>query len=308
MKTTFGQAKEIVNQIAVSHHDETLPVADMRFNRLDSLEMAGRNVEVLPSAQRLFANRLRIPHSYLERCSADLQAENLNFWLEREKEQRETLFCRFDGSRLRAVFTDRYKVIDNAEIVEKMDEYGFSESAEVHLSLDHSLMALKVPDYLRAFFIGQDKITPGIAISNSEVGILAFSVEAYFYRLVCTNGLISRTEITSKFRHVSYKALEDFHEIIGNVVSESRRTEAKFGITIEKEVPEPLATIGSFNRQFQLTKKEAQAVEESWGVEAGYTMFHVINAYTRGAQNRDLSVEESNRLERVGGQILSLVK
>jgi hypothetical protein len=308
MRTTFGEAKEIINGIAVSHRDETLPVADMRFNRLDSLQMAGRTVEVLPSAQRLFAYRLRIPQSYLERCSPELQAENLNFWLEREKEQRETLFCRFDGSRLRAVFTDRYKVIDNAEIVEKMDEYGFTASAEVHLSLDHSLMALKVPDYTRAFFVGQDKITPGIAISNSEVGILAFSVEAYFYRLVCTNGLISRTEITSKFRHVSHKALEDFQDIIGNVVSESRHNQERLGITVEKEVPEPLTTIGSFNRQFQLTKKEGQAVEEAWGLEAGYTMFYVINAYTRAAQNSGLSVEESNRLERIGGQILSLVK
>jgi hypothetical protein len=308
MKTTFGQAKEIVSRIAAGHHDETLPVADMRFNELKSLEIAGQKVEVLPSAQRLFSGRLRIPQSYLERCSPELQAENLNFWLEREKEKRETLFCRFDGSRMRAVFTDRYKVIDNAEIVEKMDEYGFPESAEVHLSLDHNLMALKVPDYTRSFFIGKDEITPGIAISNSEVGVLAFSIEAYFYRLVCTNGLISQTEITSKFRHVSYKALEDFHGLIGGVVAESKRHEARFGITVEKEVKEPLSTIGSFNRQFQLTKKEGQAVEEAWAAEQGYTMFHVINAYTRGAQNGGLSVEESNRLERVGGQILSLIK
>ena len=73
-------------------------------------------------------------------------------------------------------------------------------------------------------------------------------------------------------------------------------------------MPEPLATISSFNRQFQLTKKEGQAVDEAWAVEPGHTMFHVINAYTRGAQNGELSVEESNRLERVGGQILALIK
>lgn len=37
-------------------------------------------------------------------------------------------------------------------------------------------------------------------------------------------------------------------------------------------------------------------------------MFHVINDYTRAAQNSSLSTEEMYRLERAGGLILSMVK
>ncbi|MFC1825524.1 hypothetical protein ACFL9T_22665 [Thermodesulfobacteriota bacterium] len=67
-------------------------------------------------------------------------------------------------------------------------------------------------------------------------------------------------------------------------------------------------TIGSFNRQFNITKKEAEVIEQAWQMESGYTMFEVINAYTRAAQDRTLTTEESYKLERVGGMILSLVK
>jgi hypothetical protein len=70
--------------------------------------VAGKQVEVAPTAQRLLSNRLRVPYSYLSRCPAELQARNLNYWIEQERQQRETFFCRFDANRLRAVFTERY--------------------------------------------------------------------------------------------------------------------------------------------------------------------------------------------------------
>ena len=37
-------------------------------------------------------------------------------------------------------------------------------------------------------------------------------------------------------------------------------------------------------------------------------MFHVIGAYTRAAQDRTLDTAEAYKLERVGGQILAMVK
>lgn len=71
---------------------------------------------------------------------------------------------------------------------------------------------------------------------------------------------------------------------------------------------DPLATIGFFNQRFLVTKTEAQAIEQAWQVEPGRTMFHVMNAYTRAAQNPGLDTEEAHKLEKVGGLILSLVK
>jgi hypothetical protein len=97
------------------------------------------------------------------------------------------LFCRFAGDALRAVFTERYVPTDNLSVLSKMLEYGFNSPTEVQFTMDQEMMALRVPEYDRAFRLSEDdKIVPGISIANSEVGILALSIEAYFCRLVCT--------------------------------------------------------------------------------------------------------------------------
>ena len=225
MKTTLHNAGQMVNEMATNYQDDTVALSDMWFSGLDKMTISGQEIELLPSAQRLFAGKLRVPITYLERCSFQLQAHNLNYWLEQEKRQRDTLFCRFDANKLRAVFTDRYKVLDNTEIIEKMGAYGISPDTEVHLNLNQSLMVVKVPDYSRTFDIDEDRMVPGIAVSNSEIGMLAFSVEAYFYRLVCTNGLISKTQVASKFRHVSRRAIEEFGGILSQVIHESRHNQ-----------------------------------------------------------------------------------
>ena len=63
------------------NHDQVIPVADIEFESLGTARISGKEVAVLPSAQRLVANRLRIPMTYLERCPVDLQAHNLNHWV-----------------------------------------------------------------------------------------------------------------------------------------------------------------------------------------------------------------------------------
>jgi len=194
------------------------------------------------------------------------------------------------------------------EILSRMVDYGFSPEVEVHYSIDENLFVLKVPDFTRTFGFAGEDIVPGISIANSEVGILAFSIEAYFYRLVCSNGLVSKTAVASRFKHVSRKALEEFPNILRQVVYESEQGQRRFEISTQSHIDDPLATIGSFNRQFQITKREAEAIEDAWQIEHGLTMFHVINAYSRAAQDASLSSEESYKLERVGGLILSLVK
>jgi hypothetical protein len=60
--------------------------------------------------------------------------------------------------------------------------------------------------------------------------------------------------------------------------------------------------------QFQLGEKERDAVEWGWNQEAGNTMFHLVNAYTRAAQFEGLPAEASYRLQKVGGAILGMVR
>ena len=79
------------------------------------------------------------------------------------------------------------------------------------------------------------------------------------------------------------------------------RQKDKFKISLDTKVEEPKATIQSFNRQFQLSKLEQNAVEYGWEKEAGFTMFNIIQAYTRGAESPMLPAESSYRLQKIGG-------
>jgi hypothetical protein len=306
---TFESVITKIHEMSANYFDETISVTDMLFHSIERMWISGKEVEVLPSAQRLFANRLRVPHSYLMRCPADLQADNLNHWIREEQERRETLFCRFNGDKLRAVFTDRYKAIDHMEVLSKMVELGLNPDTEVHYSLDQEILLLRVPDFTRTFGFGEkDKIVPGISVANSEVGILAFEITGYFYRLVCSNGLIAKTAVATKFRHVSRKALEELPGLLRQVVYESEHSQRRLEISTQTRLDNPLVTIGTFNRQFNITKTEAEAISRACEVEPQFTMFGVINAYTRAAHEGDLTAEESYKLERIGGMILSMVK
>ena len=306
---TFENVIGKVHRMSLDYYDEVIPIRDMEFEGFDNMTVGYKEFEVLPSAQRLIANRLRIPQSYLSRCPEYLQSDNLNYWLEREQKNRETFFCRFSGNKLRGVFTERYTALDHMEILTKMLDYGFDPACEVHYSLDESLMVLKVPEYGRMFGLTEkDKIVPGISIANSEVGILALSIEAFFYRLVCSNGLIATTSVGSRFKHVSRKAMDEFPQVLSDVVYQSQKSQGRFRISMQTPVDNPMSTIETFAKQFQLSQDETEIVRQAYFLEQGATMFHVINAFTRAAQTPILDAMNSYKLERIGGQILSLVK
>jgi hypothetical protein len=175
--TTLGNLIEQVETMSAGNFDETVSLNDIEFGSLNEMWIGGVGVEVLPQAQRLLANRLRVPFTYLERCPSDLQAENLNHWLMQERKQRETFFCRFNGQHhVRAVFTDRYTAIDNREILARIPELGFRPEQEVQYMLDDGMMVVKVPEYARSFEVAlKDNVVPGISIGNSEIGFLSLA-------------------------------------------------------------------------------------------------------------------------------------
>jgi len=305
---------EEVHQQSMNHYDETVPVHEMEFNNLEQMWVSGKRFNVLPSAQKLLSNRLRVPFSYLARCPSDLQAKNLNYWIEQEAQQRDTFFCRFNGDNLRAVFTDRYRPLDNMEILSQMIQHGFDPSTKVQYAIDDGMFLVKIPEYARAFNVnvnyGQlDEIVPGVSFANSEVGLLAFSIEAFFYRLICTNGLIAKTSSTvSRFKHISNRGMENFPETLAGVVRDSIRKQEQFKLSRHETVDDPVKSIETFSQRFGLSQSETEVVRQSYYLEPGATMFHLLNSFTRAAQDSNLETLQAYRLEKAGGQILSLVQ
>jgi len=304
-ETTLEKVYDKVDAMSANCIDHNVNVDEISFDRLDLLRISGESHHVRPVAQRSISNRLGIPYQYLKKCPEDIQAENLNYWIKHEKNSE--LFFRFDGDDIRAVFTTKYVPVDNFEALFKLSEFGFKPETKVQCSLDPEFMSLSIPDGKQSFSINNDKFTPGISISNSEVGLASLSISAFVLRLVCTNGLISKTQESSSYRHISTKILEEFPDVLEKVSYELGEKREQFRLSMDSSVENTEGTMNSFNRQFQLNQIEKDAVEWGWCHDVGNTMFHVIQAYTKGAQHKDLNAESSYKLQKTGGSILSMV-
>ena len=304
--TTLGKVWDRVDELGTGCFDKEIPVAGISFESLDTVKIDGEPYVLRPVAQRSMAYRLGIPHNYLAKCPPDVQAFNLNHWIEKEKNPE--LFFRFDGADVRAIFTTRYQPVDNFQVMERLDAMGYIPETKVQCHLDGEFMSLSIPDGKRSFDVKGDKMTPGISISNSEVGLASLSIAAFVLRLVCTNGMISKTEVSASYRHVSMKILQEFPQVMERVSLEIDAQAVRFRLSMESRVENPSSTIENFNRQFMLGKPEKEAVDWAWPQEAGDTMFHVVNTYTRAAQFHELTAEGSHRLQRVGGDILGMLK
>lgn len=307
--TTLGKVFDNVDKIAENCYDKFVSVHTLSFNSLDSVNIGSDLYTLGPVAQQSISYRLGIPFQYLRKCPPEMQSYNMNHWIKREKN--DELFFRFDGETVRAIFTPRYRPVDNFEILEKLDSLGYGPDTQAQASLDDGFMMLNIMESHRTFSLNGngDKMTPGISICNSEIGLASLSISAFFLRLVCTNGLIAKTQVAAAFRHISIKILTEFPKILNQLQHELDRQKDKFKISLESRVENPGETLSRFNRQFQLNAQEISTVE--WAVlEAGSVenMFNIINVYTRAAQNPELPAQSSYKLQKVGGDILELVK
>jgi hypothetical protein len=304
--TTLGKVSARVDELSKNCTDHLVPVKDIAFDSLESVKIANEVHPMKPIAQQSISARLGIPIQYLRKCPPEVQAYNMNHWIKEEKN--EQLFVRFDGKEVRAIFTPRYQPIDNFEVLEKLDSLGYPPDTPVQCHLDSEFMSLSILDGKQTFSLNGDKITPGISVSNSEVGLACLSIAAFLLRLICTNGLISKTEVHASYKHASLKVFKEFPQVLEKVSLELAKKREQLRISTESMVDNPVATMENFNRQFQLNKVEKEAVEWGWSRESGYTMFHVVNAYTRASQFEGLSAESSYRLQRTGGMILEMVQ
>ncbi|MEM2151423.1 MAG: DUF932 domain-containing protein [Candidatus Bathyarchaeia archaeon] len=119
----------------------------------------------------------------------ELLAENINAWLG-EKERR--LIRILDG-KIRAILSDRYRMIDNYDLVFlALDEFKKKETVEIYrIDFTEMMLYIKAIDRTLAESIRQEDIVyGGLIIRNSEVGASALRIEPFILRKVCNNGLI----------------------------------------------------------------------------------------------------------------------
>jgi hypothetical protein len=303
---TIGEVSNRVDAVNQGCFDRLTDVSDISFISLQRMRVGDEEHTLRTVAQRSIAWKLGIPFNYLQKCPPELQAEQMNHWIKHER--RSQLFVRYVSNAsndIRAIFTPRYKPVDNFEVLARLDEMGYGPDTEVQCHHDAEFMLLSIPDGRRQFKINGDKMTPGISISNSEVGLASLSVSAFILRLVCTNGMVAKTEISASYRHVSTKILTELPQVFEKVTVGLGKQKDRLKLSLESQVTDPLATIASFNRQFALGEQEKEAVAWTWPQEAGETIFHVVNTFIRAAAMDGLPADSSYKLQRVGGNVLA---
>jgi len=149
--TTLEKVCERAETIAIFYEDHPVKVKNIRFQSIEMLEILGEPHYLRPVAQQSIANRLGIPIQYLRKCPQEIQKLNLNYWI--EKERNEELFLRFDRTEIRAIFTHRYIPTDNREVLERLRKLDYPLDTRVQCSLDGEFMMLNIPDGRETFAV-----------------------------------------------------------------------------------------------------------------------------------------------------------
>ena len=281
-------------------------------------------------AHRQIAERLNIPYKYYERMRLDypeLLDQNINGWLARSPEKR--MLRTLDG-KLRAFLSDRYRRLDNLELVDhvlpvlaemKGCEIVSCDVTETHLYLKIINKALKTE------VVPGDVVQAGFVISNSEIGLGALKVEPLVYRLICKNGMISKDYSHKKYH--TGKQVDDTdnaYELYSDATLEADDKayflkvqdivraavdEAKFALTVDKlrasmDIPtanNPVETVEILGDRYLLNKNERGSILRHFIMSNDLSHYGLVNAVTRASQDTE-DYNRATELERIGGVLL----
>jgi len=270
------------------------------------------------------ADKLGIPRKYYQRMldprKFQLLAENVNAW---PNDGGRRLIRILDG-KIRAVLSDRYRMMDNYDLVFlALEEFKRKETVEIYrIDLTQTMLYLKAIDRTLTDSIRDgDIVYGGLIIRSSEVGASALRVEPFILRKVCSNGLI--LEHSLKRIHLGRQTLE-----VGEIEwsDETRMLEdralwskvrdiikARFDRriftswvkrlkeSVKIEIEKPIDAVNNIVGHVGLSEERKQRLLMYF---SGPTKYGLINAVTNLASQME-NVEEQIRLEEFGGRILA---
>jgi len=279
------------------------------------------------------ASWAKIPKAYYDRMrteAPDLLAANVNTWLQRSEDKR--LVRTLDGH-VRAFLSDRYRPIDNYEVLE----------AALPVMLEHlEMQVLSAQITERRLYVQavtprvEDEVRPGdvvqagLLLSNSEVGCGSVRVEPMIYRLVCSNGMITG-EALRKY-HVGRRLGGDGAEPYHFYKDDTRQADDRaFALKVRDTVAAALDddlfrehvallrestqralparrtpdAVREVTRRFGLSQDEGESVLARLIESGDLTQYGVANAVTSLANDVG-DYDRAIELERLGAQVVAL--
>lgn len=288
------------------------------------------------TAHNQIAARLGVPVKYYRRMrdeAPQLLAENVNHWFREKPEKR--MLRTLDGG-VRAFLSDRYRVLDNIEVLNSVAPMLM----ELNVKVESSAVT-ETRMYIKAFFpdvqaeikgspkVG-DIVQAGFTLSNSEIGLGSLQVSPTLLRLTCLNGATFNDMGLKKY-HVGrsnsgeaavHRFLKDdtlkaedeafllkIRDVVTAAADEALlgtlvdRMSESAGRTIEKG--KSAATVEVVQKKFSLLDSEAAIALEHLQSGGDLSQFGLANAVTRMAQDVE-SYDRASELERLGGRLFEL--
>jgi hypothetical protein len=256
------------------------------------------------------AEYLGIPRDYYGRLRTEapaMLAQNVNGWLNRKPQADKRLVRTLDGN-VRALLSDRYRPLDNFELLEntlpvltQRPELSFV-SADV---TETRLYIKLVSDSLVGDVKVGDTIRMGLIISNSEVGMGALMVAPFTDRLICSNGAVhTNSESAQRYFTDETRAADDrafflkVRDTIGGILSGDVLKELLADLrtsTEEKIDGDPVEAVELAGRSLGLNDGIKGADLSRWGL---------ANAVTAAAKSAE-SYDRLTELQTLGGRLMS---
>lgn len=295
------------------------------------------------NCHRQIAGRLQIPLKYYFRLledHLDLVITQVNALFQREPQTR--LLRTLDG-KARAFLSDRYKVLDNDQVLEQV------LPPIVHGDVPSQLLSSNVTEnhmYMKVLFTGDDLaqeigttrdgtpdiVRPGAVVKNSETGMGSMVTEGFFYRDYCLNGCVfGKSEIfTAKRIHLGGKLVAngDFevfsdetkrkqNELIIAEVTDAMKALTnpenvqKMGDALRATkqgdfVKDTFAAVDQLAKEVDIRDSEKQSVISNFLQDGDFTRWGMLNAVTKVANTDAVDYERACELEQIGSDIIDL--
>ena len=281
-----------------------------------------------PWATAQACHRLGIPVPYFKRCPAPLQDAQFNHWAWRQEAEPDEeegdakaggepegvrpWLLRCQGGEVRAVLSDRYAPLDNAELLAYLAPLAQERRFEVRgLSLTPQSLHLRLVDpRLTREVLPGDRLMVGLHVANSEVGARSVTVDALVWRLVCLNGLVRlvRGKSLLRRRHVSWDRPR-FADALGSAVSEALTSGAglidRLSAATREPVPDVLGVVRAIARQASMTQAVQERVLQALSATPPpqqERVYGLVQALTFTAQS--LAPDDRYDLEVTAGRLL----
>jgi hypothetical protein len=297
-------------------------------------------------AHQQIAEYAGIPKPYYDRMLTDapgLLATNVNRWVHDQGKSKDARRVRVLDNYARAFLSDKYRTLDNEDLAEAV--------LPVLLDMDLMILSSQITEtrmYIKAVSrtierdipagkkMGDgghtifDTVSPGIVISNSEVGHGALSIETSIFTRACTNLALfgsplrkyhtgTRAELSDevyallsdKTRKVTDAALwAQVNDVVRGAFDEARftaNTDKLRAAGEDKLEGNVVEVVETFGKKFNVNEGERKGILQRL-IEGGdlsrYGLHSAVTRFSADVEDYDRATE----FERMGGQIIELPK